>query len=297
MSEFQQTVLITGASGRLGRKVVAIAAQRQDVLVIAATRSPEKLQDLEGKNVKVRHVDFDQPEGLAESFAGVNRLLLVSTDELHEPGKRIAQHKAAIDAAREAGVEHIIYTSMPAPDSTEKIPFAPDHSATERALKESGVSHTILRVAWYAENLIELGILPLAISTGRWITSAGSGQIAYVTRLDVARAACAALLDANTVNRTLDISGPKALTVPEMAAIIGRILQRELQVVQVGDEELMEELLAAKICPNIAPMIVATDGNTRENNFNIVSNAILNMTGQPPADFSEFTRQIFNTLV
>jgi len=297
MSEFQQTVLITGASGRLGRTVVAMAAEKEGVAVIAASRSPEKLKDLEGGNVFLRHVDFDKPEGLAEAFAGVNRLLLISTDELHEPGKRIAQHKAAIQAAREAGVEHIIYTSMPAPNSAQKIPFSPDHSATERAVRESGMSHTIMRVAWYAENLIELGILPLAISTGRWLTSAGDGAIAYVTRLDVARAACAALVDRNTANRTLDITGPRAMTVVEMAATVGQVLQRQLEVVPMGDEELMAKLLEAKISPYIAPMIVATDANTRENNFNTVSNAILNMTGQPPTDFGEFTRQTFNRLI
>ncbi|MFJ5300875.1 SDR family oxidoreductase [Pseudomonas sp. NPDC088368] len=294
MPDVKHTVLITGASGRLGRAVVSLAAARDDVNVIAASRSPEKLSALQSLNVTLRKADFDRPELLVDAFTGVDRLLLISTDELHAPGKRIVQHQAAIDAAREAGVKHIVYTSMPNPERAQTIPFAPDHTATEQALKASGIRHTILRVAWYAENLIELGILPLALSTGTWLTSSGEGAIPYIMRKDVARAACAALLDTGTRSRTLDITGPAALTVNEMAATLSHLSQKALRVVSLGDAELLDRLLAANIPPPVAPMIVATDATARAGHFNIVSNAVKALTGQPPTAFADFARQAFN---
>jgi NAD(P)H dehydrogenase (quinone) len=294
MPDVKHTVLITGASGRLGQAVVSLAAARDGVNVVAASRSPEKLAAFESLNVTLRKADFDRPERLVDAFTGIDRLLLISTDELHAPGKRIVQHQVAIEAAREAGVKHIVYTSMPTPERARAIPFAPDHTATEQALKASGIHHTILRVAWYAENLIELGILPLALSTGTWLTSSGEGAIPYVMRQDVARAACAALLDTGTSSRTLDITGPAALTVNEMAATFSQVSQKALRVVSLGDAELLDRLLAAKVPPQVAPMIVATDATARAGHFNIVSNAVKELTGQPPTAFADFARQAFN---
>ena len=160
--------------------------------MIAASRDPAKLADLAAKGAETRRADFDDPASLDAAFKGVDRLLIVSTDALGVPGMRQRQHKAAVAAAARAQVGHVVYTSMPNPEPGSLIPFAPDHYGTEQALTKSGLPHTILRVSWYAENLLRS--LPSILSTGKWYSSAGEGRVANVARDDVARAAAAALI-------------------------------------------------------------------------------------------------------
>ena len=138
---------------------------------------------------------FDDPAGKANvfndaAFEGIDRLLLISTDRIDVPGLRIRQLAAAVDAAKRAGVKHILYTSMLNPEGSF-IPFAPDHLQTEQAIEKSGLDFTILRVSWYAENL--LGSLPGVLASGRWFTAAQNGRIKVVAREVVARAEAAAL--------------------------------------------------------------------------------------------------------
>src|SRR5262245_51398877 len=134
-----QTLLVTGAAGKLGQRVIAHLLDTHKVApaqIVAATRNPDKLAALAAQGAKVRKLDFEDAASLATAFAGVDRVLLVSTDAIDRPGRRLAQHKAAVEAAKKAGVKHVIYTSMPNPDNT-LITFAPDHLGTERALAAS----------------------------------------------------------------------------------------------------------------------------------------------------------------
>lgn len=149
MSDFLHSKLVvTGASGHLGRRVVELLAAKGATDLIAATRTPDKLTGLSG--IEVRKADFSDPASLDAAFAGADRVLVISTDRIDVPGLRIQQHRAAVAAAKRAGVKRILYTSMLNPDRSF-IPFAPDHLETERAIEQSGVEFTILRVSWYAE--------------------------------------------------------------------------------------------------------------------------------------------------
>ena len=161
----QDTILVTGAAGHFGRSVIAHLLTTYKVpasQIIAATRRPEGLADLAKQGVTVRAADFDSPD-LAKSFSGAKRLLIISTDSM-EGGKRLAQHVNAVDAAKQAGVAHLVYTSMPMPDAASPIVFAGDHRGTEEAIIASGISHTILRNSWYMENLAMS--LPSALASG-----------------------------------------------------------------------------------------------------------------------------------
>src|SRR5688572_7840373 len=144
------TIVVTGATGPFGRHAVETLLSRGVPAdqIVAVGRSIEKIQDLADRGVTVQYASYDEPESLRKAFAGADKLLLVSGSE---PGKRIPQHQNAIDAAKDAGVSRIVYTSAPNADSSGMI-LATEHLATEQALAASGVPSVILRNGWYLEN-------------------------------------------------------------------------------------------------------------------------------------------------
>jgi NAD(P)H dehydrogenase (quinone) len=281
-------LLVAGAGGHLGHRVVELLQAQGYPNLIAATRSPEKLRAFSDAGIEVRQADFNDPETLATAFRGIDRLLLISTDELSVPGLRIRQHLAAIGAAKAAGVQHIVYTSMPHPEPGSVIPFAPDHYATEQALEQSGLGYTILRVSWYADNL--LGFLPQLLAAGKWFTAAGEGRIAYIPREDVARATAAALVTQTTTSATYDLTGTQALSVAEMADMAAQVFQQPLDVVYLSEQQLEKKLTALSI-PAPAAMVVVTDANTRLGKFDIVTDAVEQLTGQAPQALRAFLEQ------
>lgn len=273
----QPRLLVTGAGGHLGGRIVDRLAESGAGPFIAASRNPDKLTVPAG--VEKRRADFDDPASLETAFDGVDRVLLISTDRIDVPGARIKQHCTAVEAARAAGVKHILYTSMLNPDGS-LIPFAPDHLETERAIEGSGLDFSILRVSWYAENL--LGSVPGVLASGQWFTSAGNGRINYVPREDVARAAAAALALRYGVREHLDITGPAPLTIAELAAIAGKLAGKAIDVVQVSDDELAAGARAAGVPEPFIPLVVATDANMRAGNFDVASDAVERLTGKAP---------------
>ena len=283
----QSRVLVAGASGRLGQMVLEQLLHAGVPDVVAMTRTPDKLGTYASLGIDVRPGDFNDPGTLNTAFKGVDRLLLISTDDLFS-GKRIQQHKNAIEAAKRAGVRHILYTSMPEPEASTFIPFSRDHVATETAIQESGLGFTILRVAWYAENSMELGLIPAALRTGTWLTSAGDGKINYVTRFDVARAAAAALARSEEAKQISDITGPQAMSAKELAVSLSRAVDRPIQVRQLDDEALARDLASSGVPSHLVPMLVTTDANTRAGNFEGVSSVVQDLTGTPPKDFESF---------
>ena len=235
MSFIDKQLLVTGASGNLGKGVVAELRRLGAKKVIAATRTPGKHQELAASGVEEREADFDRPETLHTAFQGVERLLLISTDSLHAPDVRIKQHRAAIQAAVSAGVEHVVYTSLPNAHPTEGPSIPDDHFWTEVALFESGLDWTILRNNLYAEVILRFA--QFALKTGKLVSATQSQGRSYVTREDCARTAAAALLNA-TGNSIFDVTGPASVTHDEVASILSRLSGKSIQHVNVTPEEV-----------------------------------------------------------
>ena len=182
-------IAITGASGQLGRLVVKELLKSIPAdTIVAAVRTPAKVEDLAALGVQVRQADYDQPATLDTAFAGVSKLLLISSSEV---GQRTPQHTAVIDAARKAGVGFVAYTSILHADTTP-LPLGLEHKQTEAILASSGIPHALLRNGWYTENYAA-GI-PAALQYGVVLGSAGDGRIASAARSDYAAAAAALML-------------------------------------------------------------------------------------------------------
>ena len=274
MTPSNPKLLVTGAGGKLGKRIVEHLLASAAGSLVVGSRNPGNLPFT---NVEKRRVDFDDPKSLDAAFKGVDRALVISTDRIDVPGLRIRQHAAAVAAAKRAGVKHILYTSMLNPEGSF-IPFAPDHLQTEQAIERSGMEFTILRVSWYAENL--LGSLPGVLASGKWFTSAQQGRINHVPREDVARAAAAALASRADGEQHLNITGPAPLTVGEIAAIASDLSGKAIEVVQVSDEQLTAGLRAAGLPPFVVPLVVGTDQNMRAGKFDVASDAVRRLTGK-----------------
>jgi NAD(P)H dehydrogenase (quinone) len=280
-----EQLLVTGASGNLGKAVVAELRRLGATKVIAATRTPGKQQELAVLGVEEREADFDRPETLYEAFRGVERLLLVSTDSLHAPEVRIKQHRAALEAAVGAGVEHIVYTSLPNAHPTGGPSIPDDHFWTEVALFESGLNWTILRNNLYAEVILRFA--QFALKTGKLVSATQSQGRSYVTREDCARTAAAALLN-STGKAIYDVTGPASVTHEQIASILSRVSGKSIQHVNVTPEEVEKGLVAAGIPQFAARGVRGLDEEASRGYQAIVTPTVINLTGRPPMSVENF---------
>ena len=277
------TVLVTGANGKLGRHVTELLLDKGGLKVIAASRDTAKLADLAARGAETRRADFDDPAGLIEAFKGVDRLLIISTDAM-APGQRLRQHLNAVEAAKAAEVKDIVYTSMPKPEGSAVV-FANDHLGTENAIKASGMAYTILRNAWYQENLMLM--LPHALASGTHYSSAGDGRISHVAHADCARAAAAALARPST-GETFTLTGPDLYTFDQIATLASEVTDRPLKVIYVSDEQLADGMKAGGAPEFLIPMLVSFDTNTRQGGFDVLTGDVELLTGQKPRSLRAF---------
>lgn len=273
-------LLVTGAAGQLGRAVLHHLLETEKVSpadLIAASRDTAKLADIAAKGVETRVADFGDEDGLVKAFTGVDRVLIISTDDLATPGNRLKQHRVAVSAAAKAGVKHIVYTSMPNPDKS-LVTFAPDHLGTEEAIKASGIAYTILRNSWYHDNYMMS--MPHNLQVGKWFTAMGDGKITNISREDCARAAAAALANPPAGNQILTLTGSESLNAEEIAARVSKATGKPLDVVHVTDEQLAQGLTGAGLPDFVVNMLVSADANIRAGNFDLVNGDFEALTGR-----------------
>lgn len=281
------TLLVTGASGALGRIVCQNLLQAPGTRLVAASRTPAKLAGLAEAGAELRRADFDDPSTLDAAFAGIDRALIVSTDALAVPGRRQRQHAAALAAAKRQGVKRVVYTSMPNPADSAAIPFAPDHAAMEADLRDSGLAHSSLRVSWYQENL--LSYLPAIVRHGVWFTAAGAGRISYIARADAA-AVAARFLGEDHGSGAIDVGGPDALTIDEIADVVGQVVGRPLRVEHVDQTRAQAELAAQGVPHAVIAMVAVTEANQAAGRFQ-ASSAIVNALVDRPKRLADFLRE------
>jgi NAD(P)H dehydrogenase (quinone) len=273
------SVVVTGASGHLGRLVAEELLERMPPSdLVLVTRHPEAIADLGSRGAAIRHGDFDDPDSLVRAFEGGERMLLISTLAV---GRRVPQHRAAIEAASAAGIRHLVYTSFPKPVADHPVgPIAIEHGETEAILHVSGLDWTVLRNATYAELQVPPGAL--AVAGGKLYTNAGDGRIVSVSRRDCARAAAAVLTTDGHEGKTYDVTGDEALSQTELAGLLSEVSGRAIKLVPVGDQMLTWGLTRNGAPKPVARAIVAFGKAVREGYYDVVDPAVTTLTGTPP---------------
>ena len=278
------SVIVTGASGKLGRLVAANLMERLSPAdLVLVSRHPEALREFAARGADVRYGDFDEPASLPKAFADGDRMLLISTDAI---GRRVTQHRAAIDAAVAAGIGRIVYTSHSNPVAGNPVgPVAGEHGETESLLHDKGIAWTVLRFGSFAELQVEPAAL--AVGAGKLVSNAGEGRIVPVSRRDCAEAAAIVLTTDGQAGRTYEITGPEALSPRDLAAIFADVSGRSVRVVPIGDRVLVMGLVLHGASRPIARAVAEFGRAVREGYFDLVDPAFETLSGRPPMSLQE----------
>ena len=248
-------IAITGASGHLGRLVVASLLRTvPPSKIVAAVRSLEKVHDLASTGISIRHADYSRPDTLTPAFAGVDKLLLISGSEV---GRRVEQHKAVIAAARQAGVKLLLYTSLLHADRSP-LGLGEEHRQTEASIRASGLPFVILRNSWYTENYA--GAVVQAVKLGVHYGCAGAGRVSAASRADYAEAAAAVLTAKdNQEGRIYELAGDEAFTLAEFAAEVAHQSGKPVRYQDLPEVEYRTLLMKAGLPEPIAAMLANAD--------------------------------------
>lgn len=282
------SIVITGATGHLGRLVVEALLERGAggiaEGIVATGRSVDRLADLADRGVRVERLDFDDVPASVDWLGAGDVLLLVSGSEV---GRRVPQHRAVVDLAVRSGVRRIAYTSAPAADDTDLV-LAPEHAATEQLIRESGLPFTFLRNGWYTENY--LPTFEQAKATGVVAGSAGDGRVASAPRSDFAEAAAVVVSTDGHEGAVYELSGDVAWGFDDLARTFGEVLGREVTYQRLSPEEHREALLGAGLDEGTAGFVVALDQNLAAGLVAGTSGELANLLGRPTVPLAETVR-------
>lgn len=269
---------ITGATGQLGRLVVNGLKTRVPASdIVALVRTPAKAGDL---GVPVREADYSKPETLERALAGIETLLLISSNEV---GKRIKQHRNVITAAKKGGVKWIVYTSLLHADRSP-LSLADEHRATEAELKASGMPVTILRNGWYTENYT--ASVPGAVVAGAFIGSAGDGRISSAARADYADAAVAVLTGQGHHGKTYELAGDHGYTLSDLAAEITRQTGKDIPYKDLPERDYAAALTGFGLPAPVAQAYASFDVGASKGALFDDGRALSRLIGRPTTPLS-----------
>jgi NAD(P)H dehydrogenase (quinone) len=279
------TIAVTGATGQLGSLVIdSLLDTVPAAEVVAVVRDLAKAQSLSDRGVDVRVASYDDRAALDLALAGVDRVLLISGNEI---GQRIPQHRNVIDAAVAQGVGLLAYTSAPAAD-VSTLPVAPEHLATEQYLATTDLDHVLLRNGWYHENYFPA--VDAARGTGSVLTSAGDGKVASASRADFAAAAAVVLTTDKPLKPVYELGGDTAWTQADLATTLSDLLGTPVTVAEVAPEQQATILAEAGVPPMWVDFTVATDASIRNGELEVTGGDLSALIGRPTTPLADTLR-------
>jgi len=274
-------IVVTGATGQLGRLVIKFLLQKIAASeIIAVVRNPEKAKDLANLGLHIRQADYNQPSTLAKAFKGAEKLLLISSSEV---GSRISQHLAVIDAAKQCGLKLMAYTSILKADSSP-LALASEHLETEKALNASGIPFVLLRNGWYTENYA--ASIQAAITHNAFIGSAGDGKIASAAREDYAEAAATVLLNPPKSGTVYELAGDDPYTLSEFAKEIAKQSGKDVSYVNLPQADFASTLEGAGLPKPFADLLADSDVGASKGGLFDDGHQLSNLIGRSTTPYS-----------
>ncbi|CAB3746131.1 SDR family oxidoreductase [Paraburkholderia solisilvae] len=278
----ETTILVTGASGQLGRLVIdALLKSTPATRIHALVRNAKAAASLAPLGVKTRIGDYADPRTLDAAFAGIDRLLLISSNDL---GARTAQHANVIDAAKRAGVRLLAYTSLLHAD-TSPLGLAREHVQTETLLQASGLPFALLRNGWYTENYA--ATIAAAVERGVLAGSAGDGRISSAARADYAQAAAAVLSAPDEqAGRIYELAGDDSYTLAQFAAEVSAQAKKPVEYRNLTEAEYKAALIGAGLPEPVAALISDSDSGASQGGLFDDSGTLRKLIGHPTTPFA-----------
>ncbi len=279
-------IAVTGATGQLGQLVIKYLLTKTSAnKIIALVRNVDKARPLKELGIEVRQGDYSQPESLVNSLTGVSKLLLISSSEV---GQRAPQHKNVINAAKEAGVSLIAYTSILKAD-TSPLGLKEEHIQTEEYLKQVGIPHVLLRNGWYTENYLA-SIAPSLANAG-FIGSAKDGRISSAAREDYAEAAAVVLASSEPQEgKVYELAGDESYTLTELANIISEESGHSIPYLDMEESEFVAALEGAGLPTPIAQMLANSDTGASKGGLFDDSHTLSQLIGHPTRPLREMVK-------
>ncbi|RKG44450.1 SDR family oxidoreductase [Acinetobacter cumulans] len=250
-------IAITGATGQLGQLVIQALLKRVSAdQIVALVRDQKKATALAEQGVELRHFDYDAPESLAPALQGIDKLLLISANEV---GRRTPQHKAVIEAAQLAQVPYIAYTSLLRAD-TSPLGLAQEHRETEALIQASGLRYTLLRNNWYNENY--LAGVEHNVASGKLFSATQNGPISSASRADYAEAAAEVLTTQGHEQKTYELAGSQSFTKTDLATYIAHAASKPVQYLEIDAESFAQGLTQAGLPEPVVNLITEADVET-----------------------------------
>ena len=275
-------IAITGATGQLGRLVIAELLKKTAAReVVAIVRDPAKAVDLAASGVSIRQADYNDSGTLVTAFEGVERVLLVSSNEL---GSRVAQHGNVIAAAKRAGAKLLAYTSVLHADRST-LGLAKEHLETEKVLASSGVPFAILRNGWYTENYT--ASIPTVLAHGVLAGSAGAGRISSAARRDYAEAAAAVLTGPIESGKIHELAGDESFTLADLAAEISRQSGKSVSYQDLPEADYVALLLKAGLPAPFAELIADSSRGAGDGDLFDSGRELSGLIGRPTTTLAE----------
>ena len=272
-------IVVTGATGQLGKAVVEGLLRRVPAdWIVASVRNAGKASSLAAQGVEVRVADFADRQSVTEAFAGAEQVLIVSADKLGD--EAVGLHRTAIEAARDAGVRRVLYTSHMGARVGSAFAPADQHARTEADLAASGLAYTALRHGFYAESCLHM--VGDGLKAGE-LRVPEDGPVSWTARGDLAEADAAILAEPGRWNgATPALTAPHALTMADMAELASEVTGREVRHVTVSDVEWRNAKIASGMPAIYAEMLLGTFQAARRGDFASTGSTLESLLGRPP---------------
>jgi len=265
--------LVTGATGGFGSYALDFLKESVPTAdIYALVRSEEKGAALKEAGLNIRIGDYADKDSMKHALEGIDRLLFVSG----APGNRQEEHANVVEAAKEAGVAYIAYTSFAGADKATS-PLAADHIFTERLIEKSGIAHTFLRNNWYLEN--EMPIAGAALNNGKFVYAAENGKTGWALKREYAEVAAKALAGAE-YPAILELSG-KPVSYDVLAEALKKATGKDFEVVRSDDQGFIDNLVGSGMPQPVAEMFLSFQYDIKNDQLDVVSDDFERALGRP----------------